>query len=727
MADRLLDALNPEQRKAVTARDGAVLVLAGAGSGKTRVIAHRIAYLLAVRHVSPASILAVTFTNKAAEEMRGRVLSLLDKPALPFLWIGTFHAMCARILRADVEALGEGFTRDFTILDADDTLSLIRRLLKDRGISERNFQPRTVLSALSRLKCDGLSAAAFAEKAHGHFQRTLAPVYEAYERQLLETNCLDFDDLLLLALRLLEEREEVRKKYQSQFHHILVDEYQDTNRIQYRLLKTLSGRWGNLFAVGDEDQSIYRWRGADLQNILDFQRDFPGAEVIKLERNYRSTTAILEAANGLVAHNTRRIGKHLWTERKEGPPVRLFAALSDREEAAFVADSIREQRARYAWRQMAVLYRTNAQSRSFEEAFLNRRIPYQVVGGLKFYERKEVKDVLAYLRAALNPQDRLAVLRILNVPPRGIGPATAERLEALAAARGVSLAEALALAGEEGTFSPRAAASLRDLAGLLGGVRRRAATEPPSQVVGWLLEASGYLAYLAEHREAGPDPEARIENVRELVSALREFETREGGDLRLFLERQALASDQDDLQEGGHDAVRLMTLHAAKGLEFPVVFLAGLEQDLCPHLLSSQTEEGVEEERRLCYVGMTRAMDSLTLTWARQRYVFGVVQDRLPSPFLREIPPSRVEEVRGLSPAPSRFEEAASLFQREAERPEAPRGKVLRVGARVHHKTFGFGIVLALEGEGPSQKVTVSFNRFGRKRLAAAVAKLEVV
>ncbi|MEW5765645.1 MAG: ATP-dependent helicase [Acidobacteriota bacterium] len=726
MDDRMLDTLNPEQRLAVTEPGGAALVLAGAGSGKTRVIAHRIAHLLSARHVSAHSVLAVTFTNKAAEEMRARVLDLLQKPALPFLWIGTFHAMCARLLRADVEALGGPYNRNFTILDADDSAGLVRRLLRDRGVSERNIQPRAVLSAISRAKTEGLSAEAFAEKARGHFFLTVAPVYLAYERQLADSNSMDFDDLLGVALRLLEERPEVRAKYQHQFQHILVDEYQDTNRIQYRLLRVLSEKWGNLFAVGDEDQSIYRWRGADIQNILDFQRDFRGAKVIKLERNYRSTRAILEAANHLVAHNTRRIGKNLWTERGDGGAVRVFAAPSDREEAAYVADSMLSLKARYAWRQMAVLYRTNAQSRTFEEACLNRRIPYQVVGGLKFYERKEVKDVLAYLRAGLNPQDRLAVARILNVPPRGLGATTVEKLAALAEERRTTLVEAIRAAAEEGLFPSRTCTALRGFLDILQGVGKRAAAGGPAAVTQWVLEATGYVAYLAEQGESGPDPEARIENVRELVSAMREFESREGGDLRLFLERQALASDQDELKDGPVDAVRLMTLHAAKGLEFPVVFLSGLEQDLCPHALSSQTEEGLEEERRLCYVGMTRAMDRLTLTWARQRYVFGVVQDRLPSPFLGEIPGGRVEEVHGVERAPMSLLEAAALLD-AAEAPKPAPQKVLRVGARIHHKKYGFGIVLALEGSGESQKVTVSFNRFGRKKLLASLAGLDLV
>ncbi len=726
MSDPLLDSLNPEQREAVTHEGGPALVLAGAGSGKTRVIAHRIAFLITEKHASPHNILAVTFTNKAAREMRERVCALLRKQALPFLWLGTFHGICARLLRADVEALGGPHTKDFTILDADDALSMVRHFLKERGLSDRNFQPRAVASAISKAKCDGVDASHFASKAQGHFALSVAPVYGDYERRLAASNTVDFDDLLLLALRLLDEKDEVREKYQRQFQHILVDEYQDTNRIQYRLLKALSGKWGNVFAVGDEDQSIYKWRGADIQNILDFTRDFKGAKVIKLERNYRSSQPILDAANALVSRNTQRLGKNLWTDRDGGAKTRLFAAPSEREEAAWVMDTLQTLHARFGWRQMAVLYRTNAQSRSFEEAALNRRIPYQVVGGLKFYERKEVKDVLAYLHVALNPLNRVALLRILNVPARGIGKTTQDQMEALARDRSTSLMEALRLAVEEDLVATRTKVALRGFLDLVEQIQIRMRTMAPAALAEWVLSATGYVEYLTGQSEGGVDPQARIENIQELISAMREFELREeGGDLRLFLERQALASDQDDLKEGfAHDSVKLMTIHAAKGLEFPVVCLAGLEQELFPHTLSSRTEDGVEEERRLCYVGMTRAMDHLYLSWARQRYVFGVPQGRLPSPFLGEIPPLLVEEVGGVSRVPVSLQEAAAFI---AQAQKAQAKPLYRTGARVHHPKFGFGIVLGTEGAGDDLKVSVSFNRYGKKKLVAKLAKMDVV
>ncbi len=726
MSDPLLDSLNPEQREAVTHEGGPALVLAGAGSGKTRVIAHRIAFLITEKHASPHNILAVTFTNKAAREMRERVCALLRKQALPFLWLGTFHGICVRLLRADVEALGGPHTRDFTILDADDALSMVRHFLKERGLSDRNFQPRAVASAISKAKCDGVDAGHFASKAQSHFALSIAPVYADYERRLAASNTVDFDDLLLLALRLLDEKDEVREKYQRQFQHILVDEYQDTNRIQYRLLKSFSGKWGNVFAVGDEDQSIYKWRGADIQNILDFTRDFKGAKVIKLERNYRSSQPILDAANALVSRNTQRLGKSLWTDRDGGTKARLFAAPTEREEAAWVMDTLQTLHARFGWRQMAVLYRTNAQSRSFEEAALNRRIPYQVVGGLKFYERKEVKDVLAYLHVALNPLNRVALMRILNVPARGIGKTTQDQMEALAQDRSTSLMEALRLAVEEDLVATRTKVALRGFLDLAEQIQTRTRTMAPAALAEWVLSATGYVEYLTAQSEGGVDPQARIENIQELISAMREFELREeGGDLRLFLERQALASDQDDLKEGfAQESVKLMTIHAAKGLEFPVVCLAGLEQELFPHTLSSRTEDGVEEERRLCYVGMTRAMDHLFLSWAHQRYVFGVPQSRLPSPFLGEIPPLLVEEVGGVSRAPVSLQEAAAFI---AQTQKAQAKPMYRTGARVHHPKFGFGIVLGTEGAGDDLKVSVSFNRFGKKKLVAKLAKMDVV
>lgn len=727
MESAFLKGLNEEQRKAVTAPDGPALVLAGAGSGKTRVIAHRIAHLLAERHLSPHNLLAVTFTNKAAEEMRRRVLHLMQKESIPFLWMGTFHGICARILRADIETLGGPWTRDFTIYDSDDSKGVVKALMKERGLSDTQQNPSAILSAISRAKCDGLGPEAMAERARRGKASAAAELFGGYCARLAAANALDFDDLLLMALRLLEEKDSVRSAYQERFRQVLVDEYQDTNRIQYRLLRALSGRWGNLFAVGDEDQSIYSWRGSDVGNILAFKEDFPKAEVVRLERNYRSTTKILEAANALVAHNTRRLGKNLWSDRTAGEPVRLFTAPTDREEAAFVADSVRQLLNQgHTHRQVAVLYRTNAQSRSFEEAFLNRGIIYQIVGGLKFYERKEVKDIIAYLRAGLNPLDRVSLLRVLNTPPRGLGKGAVEALESAAKHSGTSLWQAIRDGASGGELPLRTRNGLRQFVALLEGIAARAENEAPSALTERVIAETGFVEYLQNQAGDGPDPETRLENLRELVSAMREFEAREEGGLRAFLERQALASDQDGLKsDEAHDSVKFMTLHAAKGLEFPAVFLVGMEEGFCPHQLAAEEPEGLEEERRLCYVGMTRAMDRLTLTWSRERYIFGTPQRRSPSPFLSEIPARMLEETGGLrAPVSEGFAAAATAFN---EVKYVPVEAQFRPGARVHHAKFGFGTVLSVEHDGDDEKVTVSFNRYGRKKLLASLARLEVV
>ncbi len=723
----LLRDLNPEQQRAVAAEGGPVLVLAGAGSGKTRVIAHRIAWLLAERHASPHALLAVTFTNKAASEMRQRVLALLQRESLPFLWMGTFHGICARMLRADAEALRGPWTRDFTIYDQDDSKSVVRAVMRERGISDQLISPAGIQSAISRAKSDGIGPDALERSAKDPRMATAATVFKGYEARLKAANAVDFDDLLNLALRLVEENDDVRTRYQERFHHILVDEYQDTNRIQYRLLRLLSGRWNDIFAVGDEDQSIYSWRGSDINNILDFQKDFPKAQVIRLERNYRSTSKILAASNALVAHNTKRLGKNLWTEIPGGEPVRLYSAPSDREEAAYVADTLLQlKRTSYGWKQMAVLYRTNAQSRAFEEALLNRSIPYQVVGGLKFYQRKEVKDVIAYLQAALNPLDRVALLRIINLPPRGLGKAALDSLATAARERGVGLWDVLKDASSN-DLPARAKRSIEDFVKLLDAIKSRSASQTPADLADWVIKETNMAEYLKSQSQGALEAQSRIENLQELVSAIREFEIREQGDLRAFLERQALSSDQDSLEsKEGSDTVKLLTLHAAKGLEFPVVFLAGLEEGFCPHQLSSDTKEGVEEERRLCYVGMTRAMERLYLTFARERYVFGTPQRRSPSSFLREIPVSLIEEAGGVSERtqPSSFAAAAAAFEDLRYTPEE---SCFRPGTRVHHRKYGFGVVLSVESSGEDEKVTVSFSRFGRKKLLASLARLEAV
>jgi len=728
MLEQILSGLNDKQREAVLAEDGPLLVLAGAGSGKTRVIAHRIAYLLEEKNESPFHVIAVTFTNKAANEMKERVLRLLGRDSVPFLWIGTFHSIGVRMLREDIEKLGLGIDRNFTIFDRDDSKALVKKILKDEGVDEDKFTPGEVIEYFSRLKRSDAPP-----KAKG----PILGMFDIYQRRLIESNGCDFDDLLLYSLRLLKDVKEVRARYQERFRHVLVDEYQDTNDVQEEMLSLLSAKWNNLFVVGDEDQAIYSFRGSEVRHIVDFPKRYDGARTVKLEQNYRSISTILKASSALVAHNQDRLGKTLWTDREGGEKILFFPAPADREESAFVGDKIREFNSTYDFKKIAVLVRTNAQSRSFEEAFLNRRIPYQIVGGLRFYERKEIKDILAYIRLALNHYDRVSLLRVINTPPRGIGKTTISEIEKLSAERNITLFQALKTGLEEHLFTSRAAAALGDFVKLIEIFREKIKELKPSEAAKWIIEKTGFI----EHIEAATDllKEDRVENIEELVSAMKEFEERERGDMQTFLERQALQSDQDELNGKAveTDSVKLMTIHSAKGLEFPVVFIVGLEDGYFPHELSKGNELEVEEERRLLYVGMTRAMEKLILTNSATRYIFGSLKERTPSPFIGEIPAEHLKLVAGLTPARrsgwggyegSRSRNAKlDSWDAILTKPQTSSHSEFRPGARVHHKTFGVGVVLSTEGSGDGLKVIVSFSRFGKKTLLAKIAKLEIM
>lgn len=728
MLEEILSGLNDKQKEAVLAGDGPMLVLAGAGSGKTRVIAHRIAYLLEEKHEPPYNILAVTFTNKAANEMKERVLRLLGRDSVPFLWIGTFHSIGVRMLREDIEKLGLGIERNFTIFDRDDSKALIKKIMKEEGVDDDKFTPQEVIEYFSRLKRSAETA-----KAKG----PVLAMFDLYQKRLRESNGCDFDDLLLYTLRLLKEVKEVRIRYQERFRHVLVDEYQDTNDVQEEMLSILSGRWNNLFVVGDEDQAIYSFRGSEVRHIVDFPERYDGARTVKLEQNYRSISTILKASSALVSHNMDRLGKNLWTDRGAGDKILFFPAPSDREESAFVGDKIRELSGTYDYKKIAVLVRTNAQSRSFEEAFLNRRVPYQIIGGLRFYERKEIKDILAYIRLALNPFDRVSLLRIVNTPARGIGKTTIAEIEKLGEEKTLALFQAVKAGIAEHLFSPRASAALSDFVKLVEALAAKVKEQKPSEAVRWLLDVTSFIRHLEEASDLLKDD--RIENVEELVSALKEFEERERGDMQTFLERQALQSDQDELNGKAveTDSVKLMTIHSAKGLEFPVVFIVGLEDGYFPHELSKGNEMEVEEERRLLYVGMTRAMEKLVVTNSASRYIFGSLKERRPSPFLGEIPAEHLKLVAGITP--TRKSGWGDLF-REGSRPAGYGGwtdaarlqqsssdSEFRPGARVHHKTFGVGVVLSTEGSGDGLKVIVSFSRFGKKVLLARIARLEIM
>jgi DNA helicase-2/ATP-dependent DNA helicase PcrA len=719
-AQGLLAGLNPQQREAVLAVEGPVLILAGAGSGKTRVITHRIAHLVLERGVASTRILAVTFTNKAAGEMKSRAEALLGGPALGSA-ISTFHSFCVRVLRREAEAAG--LPADFVIYDQDDQLAAVREALRALDLSEKLHPPRRVLARISARKNSGRPLGD--EEEASFAAETFAAVAARYEETLAAARAVDFDDLLLKAVALFSGNPGVRDAYRGRYPYVLVDEYQDTNRAQYELVRHLVGTDGNVTVVGDEDQSIYSWRGADIRNILDFEHDFPGARVFRLEENYRSSQAILDTASALVAHNLQRKGKVLKAVRPTGTPVRLHTAADEYEEAAWVVDRIAAERRGRA----AVLFRMNAQSRLFEEALLRRRMPYLVVGGVGFYERREVKDLLSYLRLVLNPADDIALRRVLNVPPRGIGAKTLEELEREARAANGRLWGALSSLVDEARLPTRATQPLSRFRELLLTLREEAPRLTVKGLITRVLEASGYAAALAQ--EDSQESEDRLANLAELVSAAADYDAREAeGGLAGFLDRTALVSEADQIRDDA--PVVLMTFHAAKGLEFESVFLVGLEEGLMPHSRSLRGEEALEEERRLCYVGMTRAMERLYLSHAQSRQVFGQRRLAEASRFLGEIPDRGVE--RSGAPGrldfpsfPSRRPGRAAFPAEETPLPPLAAQAEIRPGARVRHPLFGVGTVLRSDGAGDELKLTVSFAGVGAKRLVARYAGLEVL
>lgn len=714
----LLAGLNDAQRAAVTHPGGALLILAGPGSGKTRVITHRIAWLIREQRVSPWNILAVTFTNKAAREMRERAARLIGEDA-EALHMGTFHAMCARWLRIDGEAIG--LRKDFSIYDDADQVGVMKRVLEELRVDPRQFPPRSVLSRISSAKSELLTPAALLERARTYADEVAARAYEQYELSLRRAGALDFDDLLLRAIDLLK-LEPMREKWAGRYRHVLVDEFQDTNPAQYVLARELASVHRNITVVGDPDQGIYSWRNADLRNVEYFLRDFPGASTALLEQNYRSTSPILASAAAVIAKNPGRHPRQLWTERAGGEPVILYEAYNDEEEGEFVAREI--ERLTSSGRRpgdIAVLYRTNAQSRPFEEALVRHRIPYRLVGGVRFYERREVRDILAYLRVIHNPADEASLLRIINVPARGIGDRTIARAREVASAAGTSLWEACRAAGEgriEG-IGPRPAAALREFVATIDELRAQAA-EPLGVLFERLINAIGYVSHLRN----GEDAEERLENLVELQSLLAEYEQAagEGNDLATFLQDVALVSDQDTL-DGRASAVTLITLHAAKGLEFPVVFLVGMEEGLLPHIRSFGDPEQMAEERRLCYVGMTRAMDVLYLTRAYRRMSFGAPSANPPSRFLADVPASASRPYVG---TPRTYLQAAAAPGIAEELAPADKA-AFAPGERVVHPKFGEGVVIDARQNGADVEYVVEFATAGTRRLLQSYAKLRAV
>jgi DNA helicase-2/ATP-dependent DNA helicase PcrA len=742
--DPILADLNPPQQEAVQHTAGPLLILAGAGSGKTRVITRRIAYLIARRGVQPWNILAVTFTNKAASEMRKRVEQLLGARGLGVA-LGTFHSTCVRILRKWHVELG--FRSSFVIYDDADQLGVIRDCLKALNLSEKALSPRSVLARISRAKNEMLTPGEYAATAADFTEERTAKIYSIYQERLGASHAVDFDDLLMLTVLLFRDHPHILEHYEHLWRYVLVDEYQDTNQAQYQIVNFLSRRHGNLCVVGDDDQSIYRWRGADLNNILDFERDHPGCQVIKLEQNYRSTQNILDAAGGVVANNAGRKGKTLWTENPTGEAVVVYQASDEQVEAGFIVERIRELVAEqgHSLDDFAVFYRTNAQSRVLEDALRRAVTPYVIVGGLRFYERKEVKDLLAYLRLVANPDDAQSFKRIVNVPARGIGAASVEKLEGLAQSERVSIWEACTRIASRKILGPKILKALEGLVALIEKTRAKLDVLTPPELIVELLEATGYLVDLKN--EGTIEAQSRMENLQELVSAAREFmDQSEDRSLQAFLDSVALIADIDTLAEG-KGTVTLMTFHSAKGLEFPVVFMTGMEEGVFPHTRSLSEDAELEEERRLCYVGMTRAEQRLFLTSAMSRRLYNSDSYNLPSRFLDELPEKLVERWNGSgkSHEPGTRQERVAvsrdwgngyLPKQGSREPRAATSGLhyeaeesfvdhLQVGRRVRHPEWGIGTIKERIGEGEDLKVVVTFAGVGRKKLAASFVRLE--
>jgi DNA helicase-2/ATP-dependent DNA helicase PcrA len=740
----ILDGLNPIQRQAVQTVDGPVLIVAGAGSGKTRVLTHRTAYLLA-QGTRVDAILALTFTNKAASEMKERIAALVG-PASKALWMGTFHSMCARILRTEGHRLG--YDRNFTIYDADDSLALIKAVMNDRGISQQQYAPTGIRARISLAKNSFVTPAAMREGDADPLTERAAMVFEDYQIRLKKSNAMDFDDLLLKPLELFSAQAAVLERYQDRFRFLMVDEYQDTNRVQYRLINRLAARHRNICVVGDDAQSIYAFRGADIRNILDFERDYPDCAVLRLEENYRSTKTILALADNVIRNNQDQIRKKLWTSNAEGEPVVLDVCDDDREEAYRVVSHVEDltRRDKAALKDFAVLYRTNAQSRSLEDAFRRQSIPYTIVGGIAFYKRKEIKDVLAYLRSLVNPRDEESLLRIVNVPVRSIGDVSLRKIRAFASRQGIPLFEALGHASLKGEVSEKVLRGARELHALLSKYASLRQEMSVGELVRSLIDELGLLRALKE--EGTPEALARRENIVELVSALSEFtDLRQEASLEDFLQEVALIADVD-MAEFGRNAVTLMTLHAAKGLEFPVVFITGLEEGLFPLAASLEDRRELEEERRLFYVGITRARQRLFLSCATRRYRFGVLSLSPRSRFLDELDPALMAVQGGTPILPHRSVRRHGPDEGpQLPRPASPvRVNVRRktidampnyeeesqavpefgIGARVSHETFGAGRVVALDGAGDSARAVVDFESVGRKHLMLKFAHLKI-
>lgn len=724
----LLDGLNREQQQAVQHTEGPLLILAGAGSGKTKVLTVRIAYLLA-QGVNPYEILAITFTNKAAKEMKSRVEGLVGDVANR-IWLSTFHSFCAKFLRFELDNF-LGYNSNFTIYDTSDSQVVIKAALKALNLDDKYYPVGAMISAISDAKNKLMFASDYRKQARDFYQQKVADVYEYYERELRKNNALDFDDLLLVAVKLLQSNAAVLDKYSKRFRYVMIDEYQDTNHAQYLLAYLLSSHWKNIAVVGDADQSIYAWRGADIQNILDFEKDYPNCTSIKLEQNYRSTKIILDAANAVIDHNEGRPEKNLWTDKVEGAKIQHFTAQSEHEEAAFIGDTIVKKHDIHGvpYGDMAILYRTNAQSRVLEEALIKRALPYTMVGGTKFYDRKEIKDVLAYLRVLYNPFDDLSLLRIINVPKRSIGATTVSKLQDYARENGTSLFMTLTQLHLVDTIKGKTKEKLEEFGILIFTLVAEMDDKSVLNILEAILDRTGYLAQLEESTD--PQDQARAENIGELLSVAKDFQdTNPTGIVEDFLEQVALVNDVDSFEQE-ESKVTLMTLHAAKGLEFPIVFLGGLEEGLFPHSRTLMNPEEIEEERRLAYVGITRAEKELYISNATTRTVFGRTSSYLPSRFIDEIPAELVDGLRAKRRIPDDIKPTVPRHMSVASRPVTKpiiRNEVIadwKVGDTAIHSKWGNGKVVNVSGEGAGMKLTIEFPTQGVRVVMAKFAPVK--
>lgn len=724
----LLTGLNKEQQQAVQHTEGPLLILAGAGSGKTKVLTVRVAYLLA-QGVNPYEILAITFTNKAAKEMKSRVEGLVGDVANR-IWLSTFHSFCAKFLRFEIDSF-LGYNSNFTIYDTSDSQAVIKAALKALNLDDKYYPVGAMIAAISDAKNQLLFTSDFRKQARDFYQQKVADVYEYYERELRKNNALDFDDLLLVAVKLLQSNAAVLDKYSHRFRYVMIDEYQDTNHAQYLLAKLLASHWKNIAVVGDADQSIYAWRGADIQNILDFEKDYPNCTSIKLEQNYRSTKIILDAANAVIDNNEGRPKKNLWTDKTEGAKIQHFTAQSEHEEAAFIGDTIAKKHDIHdvPYGDMAILYRTNAQSRVLEEALIKRALPYTMVGGTKFYDRKEIKDVLAYLRVLYNPFDDLSLLRIINVPKRSIGATTVAKLQDYAREKGTSLFMTLTQLHLIDSIKGKTKEKLEEFGILIFTLVSEMEDKTVLDILESILDRTGYLAQLEESTD--PQDQARAENIGELLSVAKDFQdTNPSGTVEDFLEQVALVNDVDSFEQE-ESKVTLMTLHAAKGLEFPIVFLCGLEEGLFPHSRTLMNPEEIEEERRLAYVGITRAEKELYISNATTRTVFGRTSSYLPSRFIDEIPEELVDGLRAKRKVPDDIKRHVPQHMSVTSRPVTKpivRNEVIadwKVGDTAIHSKWGNGKVINVTGEGAGMKLTIEFPTQGVRVVMAKFAPVK--